>query len=295
MVYIRNGEALIVSTPDSDDETQHLIDWVSAKAQVVGYVIDRWHPDAMEGLDVVHANGIASYSSERTRRVAQEKGLPVPTIGFSEQLEIDVGDQRVICHFLGEAHTADGIVVWIPHEKILFGGNGIRSNNSWLGNIADAHLNDWSTTAQRVKDQYGHARFVIPGHGKHGGPELIDYTIDLYNFPKNTDCEQLSLPDSLYTASADAFHFACTDREQHAQSSTYLHASVSFEKTGRQFEIRADSITYSPSKKSIYVPDGCIQLKEENQSVSFHFNQLYGTLRDDEVELTLIIKEVKQR
>ena len=55
LVYINNGNAVIVSTPDSDIETQNLIDWVRNEQQskIVAYVIDRWHPDAMQGLDIV--------------------------------------------------------------------------------------------------------------------------------------------------------------------------------------------------------------------------------------------------
>lgn len=295
IVYINNDRALIVSTPDSDEETQHLIDWVKRKAQIVGYVIDRWHPDAMGGLDVVHKNDIRSYSSELTRIIAKEKKLPVPNFGFEEKLELDVGEQKIVCHYLGEAHTPDGIVVWIPGEKILFGGNEIRNDNGWIGNIADANLREWSKTAQRVKENYGNAKFVVPGHGKYGGVELIDYTINLYDFPKKVDLSYSYNSDSLNTESSDRFNFVFTDREQNSESCIYLYAKVSFEKTGKQFEILADSITYSPLKRSLYVPNGLIILKESNRTESFFFNQLYGNLRDDEVELTVVIKETKQR
>ncbi|MDD2602536.1 MAG: hypothetical protein PHX91_06260, partial [Prevotella sp.] len=83
IVFVNEDCALIVSTPDSDIETQNLIDWVTniKKAKIIGYVIDRWHPDAMEGLDIVQKNGIKTYSSELTRQIAKEKKLPIPQIG----------------------------------------------------------------------------------------------------------------------------------------------------------------------------------------------------------------------
>lgn len=42
LVYINNGEALIVSTPDPDEEIQNLIDWVQDKqyTKIVAYIID---------------------------------------------------------------------------------------------------------------------------------------------------------------------------------------------------------------------------------------------------------------
>ncbi len=187
LVYINKQKAVIVSTPDSDTETQNLIDWVrnEQQAKIVAYVIDRWHPDAMQGLDIVKTNDIKSYAYELTRQIAKEKGLPIPEIGFNPKKEIKVGDEKIVCHFLGEAHTPDGIVVWIPSEKILFGGNEIRNYNGWIGNIGDANLDKWSETAKNIKREYGSAKIVIPGHGKYGGSELIDYTIDLFNLSKN--------------------------------------------------------------------------------------------------------------
>ncbi len=181
IVYFNNNEAIVVSTPNSDTETQNLINWVENKAKIVAYVIDRWHPDAMEGLDIVKENKIKTYSTMMTKNIAQEKGLPLTDFTFSTKKRIKVGNKKVICHYLGEAHTSDGMVVWIPSEKILFGGNEIRNLNGWVGNIGDANLQEWSKTAGRIKEHYGTAKIVVPGHGKHGDAALIDYTIKLYD------------------------------------------------------------------------------------------------------------------
>ena len=293
VVYIDTKEAIIVSTPDSDLETQNLINWVKTKAKIVGYVIDRWHPDAMEGLNIVHQNGIKSYANNRTKTIAKKKELPVPNIGFDKKLNLKVGTKKIVCHYLGEAHTTDGIVVWIPNENILFAGNGIRNNNGWIGNIADANLNDWSNTAKSIMDHYGNSKIVIPGHGKHGGPELINYTVQLYDFQEKTGCYNLSNADSLFTDSSDRFNFIFMDQQQTTESSLYLNAVVCIEKTGRRFEIYADSIEYYPSKRSIYVRTGCIKLIESDQSEDFFFNELYAKLRDDAVELSVVIKELQ--
>ncbi|MCG8700939.1 MAG: hypothetical protein MI922_23000, partial [Bacteroidales bacterium] len=127
LVFFDGSDALIVSTPDSDIETQNLINWIQRdnKGVVAAYVIDRWHPDAMEGLDVLQERNIKTYASELTQRIAKDKGLPVPDKGFQEKTEIKVGKEVVVCHYLGEAHTGDGIVVYVPSEKVLFAGNGI--------------------------------------------------------------------------------------------------------------------------------------------------------------------------
>ena len=198
MVFIDQNQAIIVSTPPSDEETRNLISWVrdSLKKDIVAYVIDRWHPDAMEGLDIIQRMSIPNYSSNLTRSVAKEKGLPVPDTGFDEQLDLTIGGKKVSCHYFGPAHTVDGIVVYIPSEEVLFGGNEIRNYNGWVGNIADAHLDQWSETVQKIKNSYGGTKHVIPGHGPAGGSELIDYTLQLYE-ATGPDLPEVQQPSDL--------------------------------------------------------------------------------------------------
>jgi len=198
MVFTDQDEAIIVSTPPSDEETRNLIRWVkdSLRKDIVAYVIDRWHPDAMEGLDVIQEMGIPSFSSNLTRSVAEEKGLPVPESGFDEYLDLPVGSKKVICHYFGPAHTLDGIVVYIPSVKVLFGGNEIRHYNGWAGNIADAYVDQWPETIQKIKGSYGEAKHVIPGHGPAGGSELIDYTQQLYE-ATDIDLPEVRIPSDL--------------------------------------------------------------------------------------------------
>ncbi|MEO1655626.1 MAG: subclass B1 metallo-beta-lactamase, long type [Bacteroidota bacterium] len=293
LVYISDQEAIIISTPDSDQETQNLIDWVKNKAKIIGYVIDRWHPDAMGGLDVVHKNAIPSYANERTRSIAKEKGLAIAQVGFDEKLALDVGSQKIICHYLGEAHTGDGIVVWLPSEKILFGGNEIRNKGGWMGNIADANLSAWSKTAQSVKTHYGQAKVVVPGHGPYGSAKLIDFTIDLYSFPKNEACQDAALSNELIQENADEFHFLFSSKVRNEKQVIYSQGQVALNKKEKKIEIFADSILYRPNKRTVYVPTGCIRITKKNQVESFSFHQLYLNLREDEVEFTLVIKEIR--
>ena len=174
LVYSDNGEALIISTPPTDAATIELINWVkdSLKVKIVGFIIDSWHPDNMEGLDVVNNYGIKSYSNELTQQTAKSKGLPVPQIGFKGKMVLNVGNKKLVCQYFGPAHTDDGIVVWIPDEKLLFGGNAVRNYKGWIGNIGDANIDKWSGTIEKVKAEFGSAKFVIPGHGHYGGSEF---------------------------------------------------------------------------------------------------------------------------
>jgi metallo-beta-lactamase class B len=63
---------------------------------------------------------------------------------------------------------------------VLFGGCLIKECQATKGFIGDANLGEWSKTVEQVKRQFPKVQQVIPGHGKPGGPELLEYTISLF-------------------------------------------------------------------------------------------------------------------
>ena len=48
-----------------------------------------------------------------------------------------------------------------------------------LGNTRDADVESWPVTIERVLNRFGNARIVVPGHGSHGGTELLANTLRL--------------------------------------------------------------------------------------------------------------------
>jgi len=68
-------------------------------------------------------------------------GLTRPTDPFDETLEIDLGNRVVELRYLGRGHTAGDIVVWLPDERICFGGDLVEAQAApYMG---DAHIADW--------------------------------------------------------------------------------------------------------------------------------------------------------
>lgn len=296
LVYINNGEAIVVSTPESDIETQNLINWIKNEkhAKIVAYVIDRWHPDAMGGLKAVQKNNIKNYASKRTIRIAQKKKLPVPEIGFIRKKTIDVGGQKAICHFLGEAHTSDGIVVWIPDDKVLFGGNEIRNNKGWIGNIGNANIKKWSKTASNIKRKYGSAKIVIPGHGKYGGAKLIDYTIELYKLPNKKRNPQ-KLPSKLKTEKNCDF---VSDSVSVNGNKQILKNAVFIAQDNYKFiEIESPEIIYKTQEQKINSETGRVRIydkKGNNKKLrtDVDYKKLIVYKYDDTIGLVVVLKNI---
>lgn len=48
-----------------------------------------------------------------------------------------------------------------------------------LGNVADAYVNEWSTSIENVLKRYRNINVVVPGHGEVGNKGLLLHTLDL--------------------------------------------------------------------------------------------------------------------
>lgn len=183
MVFVKDSQCVVFDTPPSVALSDSLISWIwdSLGARVKAVVVNHFHVDCLGGLQAFHKKGIPSYASYQTQYLAIRDSAIVPTKGFWHKKRIWLGGKRIVLEFLGGAHTEDNIVAYIPSEKVLFGGCMVKSLWASQGNLSHANLFMWPETVKEVRKKYRDAVFVIPGHGKHGGLELLDYTIQLFS------------------------------------------------------------------------------------------------------------------
>lgn len=73
-------------------------------------------------------------------------GLTWPTVTFSDRLTIPLGGDRgeVELRYCGRGHTAGDVVVWLPHQRILFAGDLVESQAALY--TGDAFHDEWATT-----------------------------------------------------------------------------------------------------------------------------------------------------
>ena len=184
LVYLNRGKAIIIDTGWRDQETRALVNWLKnhLKVKIIGVVVTHWHIDCMGGLGEILRKGIKSYANVLTCNMARKKNLPIPEVSFKDSLTINLADKTILCQYLGGGHTIDNIVVWIPDEKILFGGCLLKAL-AWrnLGFIGDAVLQEWPKTLHKVLKKFPDCRIVIPGHGQHGDLSLVRHTLEVLN------------------------------------------------------------------------------------------------------------------
>jgi metallo-beta-lactamase class B len=182
MIVLSENEAIIFDTPATEKSSEELIGYLTGQLdyKITSLVATHFHADCIAGLNKFHEHSIPSYANNMTIELAQSTGSLVPQNGFDQIREFHVGTNRVIAEFMGEGHTKDNIIAYFPAEEILFGGCLIKETGAGEGNLGDAHVQEWPATVTKLKEKYPNIRIVIPGHGKTGGPELLDYTVRLF-------------------------------------------------------------------------------------------------------------------
>jgi metallo-beta-lactamase class B len=182
LVVLDGGEAFVMDTPVDDQASEELLLWITSEkgASLVGVLATHFHNDCLGGLKAFHAQGIPSFASQATVDLAKDNGYEVPKRAFSKEKVIRVGGQTIEVAFLGEGHTRDNVVGLVKEEKVLFGGCLIKELGATKGYLGDANLKEWSATVDKVKERFPGNHWVIPGHGKPGGDELLDYTVRLF-------------------------------------------------------------------------------------------------------------------
>lgn len=217
MIEMKNSDMILIDTPYTYDATKELVEWLQdmvGKDRNIFAINTGFHFDNLGGNKYLKEQGIEIYGTSRTVELIHEKGeesrelflnwLKAPEnkkyydvymdLEYIEPTEIlklktdeeeilNFGNESLILYYPGESHSPDNIVVYYPEKRILFGGCMVKELNATnLGNTADANLEEWSTSLERLKEKYNetNVKYLIPGHGDIGNIQLLDNTLDLF-------------------------------------------------------------------------------------------------------------------
>jgi metallo-beta-lactamase class B len=174
---------VLVDTPWNDRNTRTLLALAKRVfAQPVKLaIITHHHPDRIGGIRTLLKKRIAVWSTEKTADLAVKSGYPRPQARLNPvKTNIRFGATRIVAYFPGEGHTVDNIVVWLPATRVLFGSCLVKEMAATsLGYTTDANLAQYPATLRRLEEEFPRMRIVVPGHGKWGGRELIEHTLEL--------------------------------------------------------------------------------------------------------------------
>ncbi|MEM7513031.1 MAG: subclass B1 metallo-beta-lactamase [Bacteroidota bacterium] len=180
LLYRNKKRVVVFDTPTDDSVSVELINWVeeTLDSKVVAVVPGHFHNDCLGGLGAFHDRGAKSYANQLTCELAEKEGSIIPQNAFKGYMELFEGKVKI--WYPGEGHTRDNIIGYIPSEKVMFGGCLVKSVGAGKGFVGDANQDEWTNTVKKVKEKYPKVEVVIPGHGKRGGQELLDFTMALF-------------------------------------------------------------------------------------------------------------------
>jgi glyoxylase-like metal-dependent hydrolase (beta-lactamase superfamily II) len=125
-------------------------------ATVISHEADR-QSLASQGAGILQDSG--SYGLKPEDMFGTE--ISVPTLGFSEQLIIDLGGEEVSLIRTAPSHTAGSLVVYLPAKKLLFSGDILFTDFHPF--LADGDFKGWISTIDSLLAM--DVERIIPGHG----------------------------------------------------------------------------------------------------------------------------------
>lgn len=87
--------------------------------------------------------------------------IALPTLSFSDQMTIDLGDEQVRLIRTAPSHTAGSLVVYVPSKKLLFSGDILFTDFHPF--LADGDFDGWKKTIDKLLAM--DVDRIVPGHG----------------------------------------------------------------------------------------------------------------------------------
>lgn len=104
--------------------------------------------------------------------------LTLPDTVYDADYELQAGRVRAI--YTGPAHTPDGVFVYFPEERILYGNCILKEH---LGNLDSANVAEYPNTLLKLKARNLDYTTIVAGHFTPlHGPDLLDRFLKLLEF-----------------------------------------------------------------------------------------------------------------
>lgn len=208
LAVIGDDSVLVVDTTATPDMARPVIDSIRrlSSAPFRFVVLSHYHAvrtlgaSAFKGASIIASRGTYDLIAERGEADYQSEfgrfprlfrgndsipGITWPTIVFENELTVFVGETEVRILHLGRGHTKGDTVVWLPKEKVMFGGDTIDFRSTPY--CGDGYLQEWRKTL--LKTRALSPEILVPGRGpaingtkdcQNAFDEMDEYLRDVY-------------------------------------------------------------------------------------------------------------------
>lgn len=182
------------------------------------------HQDAAAEFE---ERGAASLASMQTYNKEKALGTvtQMPTETFETEMEYEFGEFKIKLLWLGPAHSAGDIVVWLPAQELVISGD-MAFHERLLPVFEDTNTAEWLKSWEAFEALC--AIYVIPGHGHPTNmAQVRRYTKDYLLFLRSAVQDVLDSGDGLEEA-------YLIDQSRYAHLDTFEELSA--RNAGRVFE-----------------------------------------------------------
>ena len=125
------------------------------------------HRDHIAGGEVFADTAIVvAHHNARQDIIDEKRPTAIPTITFSDTMNIELGGRSVELRYLGRSHSDNMIVMRFPKERVLFAVDFIPIKTLPWKDLTDAYIPDWIDAVARVEAM--DFDVLAPGHGALG-------------------------------------------------------------------------------------------------------------------------------
>ena len=165
--------AVVVIDTKMGSMAKKLYDLAKEKAGTKKIIVinTHFHGDHVKGNHLFKGSVIyiGGYDTAFARKNMDKEDMP--SVFVADSLILNLGDETVALYNLGQAHTADDMVVYLRNRKLIFSGDLVFNKiNPVLKE--GANVQKWEALLDRIPKRWD-IKTVVPGHGKTGGPELF--------------------------------------------------------------------------------------------------------------------------
>jgi metallo-beta-lactamase class B len=182
MYMVTDKGVVLFDTPWGKHYYQPLLDsiWNRHHKKVILCISTHFHEDRTGGLKYYNGKGIKTYTTYMTDSLSILDHNNRAKFLLYQDTTFHVGQNSFTTYYPGPGHTSDNIVIWLPKQKVLYGGCFIKSvSDSSLGNLEDANVQEWGNSLRRLQNKFPDPRFIIVGHNGWADKQSIQHTLQL--------------------------------------------------------------------------------------------------------------------
>lgn len=164
-VVLLSQGALVIDTSVNPEGAQELVIEAAKYGEVLYVINTHEHGDHLAGNNLFSCPIISS--TQAREQMLKSSLASLPTLTFSQELELHLSERVILKHFGG--HCPGAAVVYFPERRLLFSGDLVFAGR--MPYMGQADFRHWLDALAGLETW--DVNMVVPGHGPQGGKELL--------------------------------------------------------------------------------------------------------------------------